>query len=427
MPAVFLPPCGSLRRDLWVTTADAAAYNVMVGCGETYIPAFALALGFGPVAAGATVTIPLLIGSVVQLVTPLAVARLGSNRIWVIIVTFLQAASFVPLIVWAILGRAEFWQLLVAASAYWATGMAGVPAWNSWVATLVPGRIRAGYFAQRNRLGQFSICAGFVIGGLVLQTGKARDATLVAFAALFTAAATARLLSTSCLVICREPKPPEHHDLTAPHRGRRSGLGLVRTLRTMAGKPSGRIVGFLCCFVFGLQIAGPFYAPYMLQEMGFSYQSFMIVVATQFLARALALPMLGRLAARIGSVRLLAAASFSVVPLGLLWIPSANVLYLVVVQSLAGCAWAAYELAVSLAFFDHIPARERTGVITAYNLGIAVATVAGGTCGGTLLWALGSDRRAYVALFLASAVLRLAAFMALVRPALWSGQTDGGA
>ena len=35
-----------------MSTADAAAFSVMVGCGETYLPAFALALGMGPVDAG---------------------------------------------------------------------------------------------------------------------------------------------------------------------------------------------------------------------------------------------------------------------------------------------------------------------------------------------------------------------------------------
>jgi cyanate permease len=77
-------PRGALRRDLWVTTADAAAYSVMVGCGETYLPAFTLALGFGPVAAGLMASVPILVGALVQLVTPYAVTRLGSNRVWVI-------------------------------------------------------------------------------------------------------------------------------------------------------------------------------------------------------------------------------------------------------------------------------------------------------------------------------------------------------
>lgn len=426
MPAVPLPPRGSLRRDLWVTTADAAAYSVMVGCGETYIPAFALALGFGPAAAGVTATLPLLIGAVAQLVTPAAVARLGSNRAWVIACTALQAVSFVPLIAWAVLGRAEFWQLLLAASAYWASGMAGVPAWNSWMGTLVPERMRAGYFAQRNRLGQFSVFLGFMIGGIVLQAGQERGLTLIAFAALFVVAALARLLSTTCLVVCREPKPPEPHDLAPPRAGGRSrGRGLGQTLRTMAGQPSGSVVAFLCCLVFAVQFAAPYYAPYMLGEMGFSYRAFMLVVATSFLAKALALPLLGRLAARIGAVRLLAAASLAVVPLGMLWVPSANVAYLVAVQTLGGCVWAGYELAVALVFFEQVPPRERTGVITIYNLAVAIATVAGAACGGLMLHALGADRTAYVTVFLTSCLLRLAAIPLLMRLKATARQADG--
>jgi hypothetical protein len=31
----LLPPRVGLRRDLWVSAADAAAFSVMVGCGET--------------------------------------------------------------------------------------------------------------------------------------------------------------------------------------------------------------------------------------------------------------------------------------------------------------------------------------------------------------------------------------------------------
>jgi MFS family permease len=152
----------------------------------------------------------------------------------------------------------------------------------------------------------------------------------------------------------------------------------------------------------------------------------MLVMATSFLAKALALPLLGRLAARIGAVRLLASTSLAVVPLGLLWIPSANVAYLVGVQTLAGFVWAGYELAVALVFFEQVPARERTAVITIYNLAVALATVAGAACGGLMLLALGADRTAYMAVFLASCLLRLAAIPVLVRLQAGAGRPDGG-
>ncbi len=40
-----------LHRNLAVSTADAATFGVMVGIGETFLPAFALAVGLGEVMA----------------------------------------------------------------------------------------------------------------------------------------------------------------------------------------------------------------------------------------------------------------------------------------------------------------------------------------------------------------------------------------
>ena len=44
--------------------------------------------------------------------------------------------------------------------------------------------------------------------------------------------------------------------------------------------------------------------------------------------------------------------------------------------------------------------------VTAYNLGLAVATVVGAACGGLLLRALGETPQAYAAVFAASSLLR---------------------
>lgn len=411
-----------------MTTADAAAFSVMVGCGEAYLPAFSLALGFGPVGAGMVASLPVLVGAIVQLVTPYAVARLGTNRGWVVACTVVQAASFLPLMVWAARGQAALWQLLVAASVYWAAGMAGAPAWNSWIGTLVPERMRTPYFAQRGRLGQFGVFLGFVVGGFVLQFGEERGQPLAAFGLLFALACACRLLSTACLWSCREVRPPMREaaivaggkpDTAMPAR-------LLATLRRMAARPSGTVVTFLCCFMFGTHFAGPYYGAYMLRELGFSYHAFMLVFGTAFLSKALALPSLGRLASRIGAVRLLFLSALAIAPAALLWLPAAHVGYLVGVQVVAGGCWAAYELAVSLVFFEAVGDRERTGAVTVYNLGLAMATVAGAACGGMLLRSLGEDRQAYAAVFATSCVLRLATLPLLVRLAARGGRGPGG-
>ena len=396
-----------------MTTADAAAFSLMVGCGETYIPAFALALGLGPVAAGMTASVPVLVGAIFQLVTPLAVARLGTNRGWCIACTTVQAVSFVPFAWWAIRGHATLTELLVAAGIYWSAGMAGAPAWNTWMGTLIPEGMRTAYFANRSRLGQFSVFVGFVLGGLILQWGEGRGVTLLAFAGLFIAAGICRLVSTMMLVNCREFVRPQ--ESAAIGDGRLAGTAASRwlsdlagTLRRMAASPSGPLVTYLCCLVFTAQFSAPYFTPYMLRERGFSYHAFMLVMATSFLSKALFLPSLGRLGSRIGSLGLLWAGGLSVIPLSLLWLPSANVSYLVAVQVLAGGCWACWELAVALLFFDAVPHRDRTGVITIYNLGLAIATVAGAAAGGLLLRMLGEDSQAYVTVFAVSSLLRLA-------------------
>jgi MFS family permease len=68
-----------------------------------------------------------------------------------------------------------------------------------------------------------------------------------------------------------------------------------------------------------------------------------------------------------------------------------------------------------LVFFEEFDERERTGVVTVYNLGIAVATVAGAGCGGLLLRMLGETWQAYATVFAVSCVARLAALPILRR------------
>jgi MFS family permease len=397
-----------------VSTIDAMAFSVMVGCGETYFSAFALALGLGPVAAGMVASVPVLFGALLQLASPLAVARIGSNRRWVVFCTLVQSMCFIPMVWWAIRGDAELWELLAAASIYWSAGMAGVPAWTAWMASLVPDQLRTPYFANRNRLSQFAVFLGFVLSGLVLQWGEARESLLTAFAAMFVVAGVARLVSTACLWSCREPPPPAVDETAAP-----DATPLARrvtgALHGMAGRRSGRIVAYLCCFVFGTQMAAPYFTPYMLRELGFSYHAFMLVFGTSFLSKALLLPAIGRLASRVGPLRLIWMASLAIVPLALLWLPSRNVAYLCGVQVVAGACWAAYELAVVLIFFQEVRAAERTGVVSVYNLGVAVATVAGAATGGLILRSLGETWQAYATVFAVSCVARLAVIPVLRR------------
>lgn len=117
----------TLRRDLRLCTLDGAGYSVMVGVGESHFVLFVLALGAGEATAGLAATLPRVIGGLLQLLSPWAVARLGSNRRWVVSCAVAQSLSFVPLIVGGLVGSMPLWLAFAAIGLYWSTGLPPAP------------------------------------------------------------------------------------------------------------------------------------------------------------------------------------------------------------------------------------------------------------------------------------------------------------
>jgi MFS family permease len=397
-----------LRRDLRASTIDGAAFSATVGVGETYLPAFLLAVGSAEVVSGLIATVPVLAGAVLQLVSPVGVRWLRSAKRWVVACAATQTLSLIPLIVVASIGRAPVWPIFVIAAVYWGAGMGTGPAWNTWIGTIVPPELRAKFFARRTRICQVTILAGLLLGGALLQLGKGYGQPVAIFAAAFAIAAVARLVSVTFLSLQSEPRPMP----TEPRRV--SPVELVRRLR---GGPDARLLLYLLAITVTAQIAGPFFTPYMLGEVRFSYVEYMILMGTSYAAKIVVMPALGRLAHRYGAQRLLWIGGIGLVPLSAFWLVSDSFTYLFGIQVIAGCAWGAYELATFLLIFETIHEEERTSVLTLFNLANAVLTVGGSLLGGALLKALGQDHDAYATVFAASAAARALTLLLLFRVA----------
>jgi MFS family permease len=141
----------------------------------------------------------------------------------------------------------------------------------------------------------------------------------------------------------------------------------------------------------------------------------MVLVAFGFVGKLLTLPGWGRVAERLGPVRLLWFGGVGIVPVSALWLVSQSFWYLAFVQVLGGALWAAYELAMVLLFFEAIPRRQRTSLLTMYNLANSAAMVVGGLLGAAYLGWFGGGRMAFLALFGLSSVARAATLGLLVR------------
>lgn len=393
----------TIRRDLRAINSDGVAQSVMVGLGETWLPAFALALGMGEMVSGLMATVPMLAGSILQLVSPQGVRWCRSLRRWVVLCALVQALSFVPLVVAAFAGSMSVFSLFVVATVYWGAGLGTGAAWNAWVETLVPGRVRPRFFASRTRLAQLGVLAGLVGGGMLLEYGRAAQTELWAFGAIFVIAGLARLWSSKLLSTQSEP---------APKAALKSVVIAPTTLKP--GVSQRKLITYLLGMQGAVFIAGPFFSAWMLNYLQMTYVEFTILIAASFAAKAVVLPRLGAVAGRWGAGRLLWLGALGIVPLPAMWLVSSNLLWLLFVQLLGGVAWAAHELAMLLLFFDSIPREDRTRVLTVYNFANAAAMCLGTAIGAIAFQFLGEEPETYLLLFAASSAARLLPLVQLV-------------
>jgi MFS family permease len=396
----------AMPRDMQFSLADGAGYGGMVGFGETYLSAFALALGLGELMAGLAASLPMLAGGIMQTISPWAIRRLGSHKQWVVGCAAIQSMTFVPLFLAAWRGHLSGMALLWIAAVYWAAGLATGPAWNTWIGTVVPAAKRAGFLALRTRASQAAVFLGFLLGGIALQWGSTAHGVLPTFAALFAVAGLSRLFSVWTLCRTSEPNPIPSNMKTLRWRNLRHQLATGR---------GGHLLIYLVCAQAAVQLSGPFFAPFILEKLRFSYGNYVLLISVAYLSKVLTLQVWGKVAQRIGAHRLLWIGGLGIVPISGGWILSQHFSWLLVLQVLSGVAWGAYELAFFLLFFESLAEEERTSLLTFYNLFYTAAWVCGALVGGTILAACGTSYWGYLLVFGTSSCARLMAIPLLAR------------
>jgi MFS family permease len=399
-----------LRPNLRASVYDAGAFGFMIGAGESYIPAFALAIGLGEVVSGVGASVPVLCGGVLQMLSVYALPRIGSYKRWIVAGVALQALIFLPLICTALIGSIPAWAFFVIVSCYWGSGLSSAPAWNAWISQIVPNKIRSRFFAKRTRVIQLATLFGFVGGGWWLGFMDDIGLLLIGYAILFGLAFASRVASAWYLDRHRTSREVDF----APPRS----SSVLQAWSAVSPKARW-LIAYLVCMTACVQFSGPYFIPFMMKQLGFSYQDFVSVLAAALIAKALAMSMWGRVARRWGSQGLLWIGGVGLVPLSTMWIVSGNWWWLVFIQALAGILWSAYELAFFLMFLDYIPQHRRADMLSIYYLANSSASCIGALAGGWWITSFGTNVQAYHGVFIISALLRLACLYLLWR--IWKG------
>jgi MFS family permease len=254
--------------------------------------------------------------------------------------------------------------------------------------------------------------AGLLLGGAALHVAAGMDRPLLGFAVIFGVAAVSRLASTRYVT--------KQTDVPLPPGGEHVVAGWQLAKRFFRGR-DGRLLLYLAMMTMTVSIASPFFTPFMLEDLGFTYLEYMVLLGVSFGAKVVALRFLSGLARRWGAPRLVRTAAVGITLVPALWLAGSGFSYLLVLQVLAGVSWAGYEFASFLLFFDHIDVKERTSLLTTYNLINGAALVAGSLVGGLLFEAVGAGHTGYHVLFAVSFVGRAVLTGTLVSFALTRG------
>jgi MFS family permease len=363
------------KRSLEHSLADGNAHAVTMGAGEAYLAPFAIYLGADNLLIGLLASLPLCVGALAQLWVAAALDKVQRRRSLCVWPAVAQSLSFVPLLVmpYALPGHAPELALL-GALLYFVAGSLVVPPWNSWIADLVPPATRGDYFGRRNKLRTYFQVAGVLLAGFVLSLARDHDVEFLGFALIFALALGARLLSA--YHIGRMVEPAYHAPALADRFTFRDFV------RRSPWANFGRFTLYAAVFLAATNISGPYFTPYMLSDLKFSYVEFTLASVSFILAQAVVIHNWGKVADRFGNRKVLAVTGLSLPVIPWLWLLSTDVLFVLALQVAAGFIWAGFYLSVANFLFDAVTPAKRARCVAYYNTLTNLGLLAGAVLGG---------------------------------------------
>ncbi len=390
-------------RALRFSLFDGCAYAFMAGGAESYLTAFAVYLGVPPLHVGLLSSVPQLVGSAAQLLTPAGVRLVGGLKRWVVGLASVQALVLAAIALVPQVAGPAFPPLLVLLTSYWTVVIAIGPAWTHWMALLVPGRERSSYFARRNRWVHVCMLTGLAGAGLVLERAARAGAAATGFIAIILFGAAMRFISVTFLWLQAGP----------PSRELSRTESFVIFIKNLRSRREFRLLPFLWTMNFAVAISAPYFVPYMLADLRLSYWMFMVVSGTAFLAKSLAMGLWGRLARRLNPRRGFALAALLISPAPALWALSDAPFYLMALQVFSGFAWAGFELCQLLLFYELVEEERLSDVFSYHSLVNGLATLLGTAIGGWVLAHPLLFADAYLEVFVLSTAVRVVPIMTI--------------
>ncbi|GAP93809.1 major facilitator superfamily MFS_1 [Leptolyngbya sp. NIES-2104] len=294
-------------------------------------------------------------------------------------------------------------------------GALGSASWLSWLAALVPKRLRGRYFSIRNSAANLTCLICVPLAGFAVS--RYDGGSIEGYGLVLLFGIVMGLLSLGFQWFMADVNPQEQQQALPPTET----VPLVEVLK------DANFVRFLIYFsiwMFAVNLSAPFFNLYLLDNLGLDVSWVTIYSSLTSAANLLMLIVWGKLADRVGNRFLLLTVGALVAITPILWLGTGTDtlsiwLWLPLLHMLAGGTWAAIDLCNNNIQLGIAPMRNQS---TYFAIAAAVAGVSGalGTTAGGFLAQL-VQYGGLPGLFALSTVVR---FVALI-PLIWVHEEGG--
>lgn len=320
--------------------------------------------------------------SLVSFKAPAIIEKLGVTKRGSVILALSNMLTWMPLAVIFLLSQFNIAPALVAF--LWLInimpGMLLSFQKDNWLSNMVPQQVMGKYLGKRLAVKSgFYLAAFFAFGYLMDTVG---ENSLFSFGLVFIIATTATLIYS--LIYSQMHDPKKQAINLVNKAAEKIKFGLKDYFKDLKAKRLDKFVYFTSLINVSIGLSAPFYAVYMLQEQSFSYMSYTIIIAVEFLARIISGPFWGKFADRKGNIQVLKIISRIIPALPICWLFSTNIAYLAVIQIISGICWGAFDLSTQSYLYKVAPQTTKLHYIV-YTRSLMLFSVAMGGLAGAFL------------------------------------------
>jgi MFS family permease len=376
-----------------------ASDNIII----TYLVLYILALGATRTQIGLMSSFSSLIIALVLLPGALLVERFGHRK--QLTVFFGGGLARFALLVLAFLpfflgGRALVLAAMALSIARDASGNLAFPAWMSVTGEIVPMEGRGRFFGSRNFImGIAGMLSIFLVGELITWVGSPygyQIALGLAFAL--------GMVSTFSFGRLKDPRGKA----PIPVEGSLSLKAIFKDMKVHPAFVSLSLV--MAMWNFSINIAGPFFNVYMVQNLKFTASMVGITSIVSTVAGLIVQRRIGRLSDRLGSRRVMLISMILIPILPASWVFITKFWQVIVLNSFGGMAWGAFNLVSFNILLSLTPESQRARYSAIFQILVTLALAGGAAFGAWVVTQWG-----YPAIFACSAVGRIIATILFAR------------